>query len=114
MCGGKFDKAVDEFTTEQVAGEKKQILSWNPKITQNIDDSGVDPEGGVALGALLGSTPMWATLSTEAPVLFQLSQLPADEVTMGCDNLPASAGLQSHCSPLTLPNNPLWLWKALE
>lgn len=27
MCGGKFDKEVDEFTTEQVAGEKKQILS---------------------------------------------------------------------------------------
>lgn len=28
MCGGKFDKAVDEFTTEEVAGgKKKQILS---------------------------------------------------------------------------------------
>lgn len=43
MCGGKFDKVVDE----QVAEEKKrQIFSWNPKITKHIEDSNVDPEGG--------------------------------------------------------------------
>lgn len=35
--------------------------------------------------------------------------LPTNEVTMGCDNSPASAGLYSHCSPLTLRKNLVWL-----
>ena len=57
MCGGRFDEAVDGYTTEQVAGEKCSLEIQ--RLHSVLRTLNIDPEDGqLPVGAFLGSPPM--------------------------------------------------------